>query len=141
VASCERKHQVELAGHIERAAAQAHQIDLQDAEVIAWSDAKTRTVFQTIWKEHENTSYADCSLSPAGRVLWNKATRAATDLSNTGEQGGTSETVDNTGDGNAEGNDSSTPTQHGSDAATGDRQGSSAPDAAKPGTAWWRFWK
>jgi hypothetical protein len=139
--ACERKHQVELAAHIERAAAQAHQIALQDAEVIAWADTKTRTVFKTLWREHENTAFADCALSPAGRVLWNKATRAATDLTDPSVEAGAAEAADDTGNRDAEGIDSSTSAQHGSDAATGDRPGSGAPDAAKPGTAWWKFWQ
>jgi hypothetical protein len=140
VQACERKHQVELAEHIERAAAQAHQIALQDAEVISWADAKTRDVFKTRWKEHENISYADCSLSPAGRVLWNRATRAATDLTDTGEQGEPDQPAADAGDGDAEGNDSSASEEHGSDAAVGSGQGSGTPDATKPGAAWWRFW-
>jgi hypothetical protein len=136
VADCERKHQVELAAHIERAASQAHQIALQDAEVISWADAKTRDVFKTRWKEHETIAYADCALSPAGRVLWNRASRSATDFTDTGEQGEPDQPAADAGDGDAEGNDSSSSARHGSDAATGDRPGSGTPDAAKPGTAW-----
>jgi hypothetical protein len=100
VADCERKHQVELAQHIERAAAQAHQIALQDAEVISWADnVRTRTIFKTLWREHETTVHADCSLTPASRVLWNRAVRAATDLSDTGIEGEPSPPVDNPGNG------------------------------------------
>ena len=101
VADCERKHQIALAEHIERAAAQAHQIALQDAEVISWADkVRTTTVFKTLWREHETTVHADCSLTPASRVLWNRAVRAATDLSDTGIESEPNPSVDNPGDGN-----------------------------------------
>jgi len=132
VASCERKHQIALAEHIERASAQAHQIAMQDAEIISWADGK-KTVFKTLWKEHETIVYSDCSLSPAGRVLFNRAIAAATDISDTIEQGESYQTVTKTGNWDAEGNSGSPSPAHGADAPTGDRPGSSAENV---GSAW-----
>jgi len=134
VASCERKHQIELAQHIQRAAEEAHKIALQDAEVISWADnARTNTVFKTLWRNHETVAYADCSLSPAGRVLFNRAISAATDLSDTIEQGESYQTVTKTGNWDDEGNSGSPSPAHGAVAPTGDRPGSSAENV---GSAW-----
>jgi len=134
VAACERKHQVELAGHIKRAAEEAHQIAMQDAEIINWSDnARTVTVFKTLWKEHETITYADCKLTPAGRVLYNRAIRYATDISDTSEQSEQGEESPNTGDRNVKGNDSSTSPSHGTNETASNRPGSSEENV---GSAW-----
>jgi len=134
VASEQRKHQVELAQHIERAAAQAYQIAMQDAEIINWSDnARTVTVFKTLWKEHETITYADCKLTPAGRVLYNRAIRYATDLSDTIEQSEQGEESPNAGDRDVKGNDGNTSPAHGTNETASDRQGSSTENV---GSAW-----
>jgi len=134
VQATEQKHKAALAEHIERAAAQAYQISLQDAEVISWADnARTKTVFKTLWRDHETVAYADCSLSPAGRVLWNRASAAATDLSDTIEQGESYQVVTKAGNWDAEGNSGSPSPAHGADAPAGDRPGSSSPNV---GSAW-----
>jgi len=134
VASCEREHAELNALHVELAAAQAHSIALQDAEVISWADnAGTKQVFKPLWRDHETVAYADCSLSPAGRVLWNRASAAATDLSDTVEQGESYQTVTKTGNRDAEGTGGYAPATHGADAPTGDRPGSSAENV---GSAW-----
>jgi hypothetical protein len=134
VASCEREHAELNALHVELAAAQAHSIALQDAEVISWADnARTNTVFKTLWRDHETVAYTDCSLSPAGRVLFNRAIAAATDLSDTIEQGESYQTVTKTGNWDTEGNSGSPSPAHGTVAPTGDRPGSSAENV---GSAW-----
>jgi len=112
VADCERKHQIALAEHIERAAAQAHQVAMQDAEIISWADSK-KTVFKTLWKEHETTIYADCKLSPAGRVLHNKATRYATDLTDSSIESEPDSPTTVTGNGDTSRDGISAPTEHG----------------------------
>ena len=134
VAACEREHAELNALHVELAAAQAHSIALQDAEVISWADnARTNIVFKTLWRNHETVAYADCSLSPAGRVLWNRASAAATDLSDTVEQGESYQTVTKAGNWDAEGNSGSPSPAHGADAPTGDRPGGGAENV---GSAW-----
>jgi hypothetical protein len=118
VADCERKHQIALAEHIERAAAQAHQIAMQDAEIISWADGK-KTVFKTLWKEHETIVYSDCSLSPAGRVLHNKATRYATDITDSSIESEPDSPTTVTGNGDTSRDGSSALAEHGTDAPVG----------------------
>lgn len=131
---CERNHQAAIAESVQRAAEEARSIALQDAEVIAWADkARTTTVFKTLWREHETTNYADCALTPAGRVLQNYATRHATDISDSSIESESGSASTDTGKRDASGDGSDTLTPHGSDAPVSNRPGSSTEDA---GSAW-----
>jgi len=123
-ADCKRDYAAARAESIERAAAQAREIALQDAEIINWSDKiRTTTIFKTLWKEHENTVYVDCQLTPAQRVLHNRATRHATDLTDSGIESGSGESSSNSGERDVGRDGGATSSPHGSDAPIGDRPG------------------
>jgi hypothetical protein len=119
---------------IERAAEEARKIALQDAEIINWSDnVRAKPVFVPIWKEHENTAYADCTLTPAQRVLYNRATRLATDISDSSLEAGSGDGTDSPGDGVDEGDGSAASEAHAGGASTGYRPGSGQENV---GSAW-----
>jgi hypothetical protein len=79
VADCERDHNLALADSIQRAAAQAREIALQDAEVL---DSTYRTVerIRTVYREREQgvkdavpQDCRLCALSPSGLNLLNQS--------------------------------------------------------------------
>lgn len=132
---CQGEQAQALAGHIARAQDEARAIALQDAEVLSWGDRRDteiRTIFRTLYLESAATPERDCSLSPAGRVLWNRANRAAStaasaySLVEAGPVAGPAGTAD-AGDA---GTDANQPHPgHGTDGDLGQTAGGSAPNA------------
>ena len=72
---CETEHRLELAEHIERAQAQAHQIAMQDAEISQYYEVwRTRTVTKTEEVIREiPAECARCAISARGMQLLNAA--------------------------------------------------------------------
>jgi hypothetical protein len=90
VQATEQKHKAALAEHIQRAASQAHQIAMQDAEVSEYYEKwRVKTVVKT--ETITNEIPADCrtcTLSPAGLLLLNSAIRGGPASPDSGKPNG-----------------------------------------------------